>query len=115
MKKRALILSCVMLLAGNLFAQMAVDSTRTMSSEHLSGLRDACETNNMMNYYWGQFKTYTRNDDQDLLLLDRGNFDPWGVDPFVKKAIWGAVGLDTNQHEPAMTPAQLRRDREKLR
>ena len=43
MRKLLIFTVLMLLISCNLFSQYAVDSTRTMDSDHLSDLRDACD------------------------------------------------------------------------
>ncbi len=109
--KRILVLLIIIVLTLCLSAQdFAVDSTKTMSEDHLESIREAFSptgSDPAAQHYWQYFiDTPCRSDSTGRDEPTRE--DSWALSmckDYSKEAIWGAIGLDMPQTTPPTEPS----------
>ncbi|MCK4359079.1 MAG: T9SS type A sorting domain-containing protein [Candidatus Cloacimonetes bacterium] len=92
----------------SLYADNAVDSTRSMNEDHLTAIKNAFNGGDpVAEHYWEEFKVRTPTKDDSLEIEGMRDENLSNSNKYAKEALWGAVGLDTDQHEPPLEPYEL--------
>jgi hypothetical protein len=109
MKKTMLCIALFCAITGYIYGDSAVDSTRSMSSTHLGAIKTAFSGgSDVATYYWNEFINDNPNTTDSLFdETERGDFDYFNADLYVKYAMWGAVGLDMPVTTPPTTDSML--------
>jgi len=109
MKKAMLCIALFCAITGYIYGDSAVDSTRSMSSTHLSAIKTAFSGgSDVATYYWNEFiENNPTKTDSIFDKTEKGWEDYFDSDLYVKYAMWGAVGLDMPQTTPPTTDSML--------
>ncbi len=117
MKKALLCIAVFCAITGYIYGDSAVDSTRTMSYNHLYAIRNDFNGNDpVARHYWLKFKSHSTKDDSLEILETDGIIDDIfeenlsNTHKYAKEAIWGAVGLDMPYNVTDSMKLDLARD-----
>lgn len=95
--KRIMILTALLLVfVTTLYADFAVDSTRSMSSDHFIAIRDDfIITGSPERHYWEEFIDRTPFKDDSLVIDGMKGYNLFNSHLYAKEALWGAVVIET--------------------
>lgn len=116
MMKKLFLLAVFLLTVCNLvFAQFAVDETKTMDYDTFQSLRNATAStgyDDVMRWYWCKLIGITPpvdGEEGDDLRENRAEYQPLNMASYyAKEAFWGAIGHETNYHQaPDQDPEDI--------
>ena len=99
MKRIVILTTLYLVFCITLYADSAVDSTRSMSVDHFTAIRNAFSGGDpVAEHYWEEFidRTPTKEDSLETLEIDgMKGYNLFNSHLYAKEALWGAVGIET--------------------